>query len=254
MNVIDPRAVLAVLLVFLFNPGTLQAEVISYVDDTGRKVFVDHVRKIPPRFRDQSESFKEEGELLPSEDKQTLDTQRKQAQQALTRQRALRKLEQQLASMQSDVIVRGNQVIVPVKLYWRGRSANLKLLLDTGASMTVVHSDAVVSLKSAARSSSYAQVAGGGVISTEQVVFDRLEFGPYKLASKTVSVIDTERASGFDGLLGMDIISQQRYEIDFARQKITWNPDGYRKLSVALEEARADEDEMQSSAQMQPLQ
>jgi len=226
------------LLIPLMLSSSVQAEIHSYIDDRGRKVFVDHPRKIPAKYRDQSRSFQEAEETLSDQQKQDLKLQRSVESKRLKLKQELRKLEKKLASMETAVIIRGNQVIVPVRVIWRGRSADLRLLLDTGASITVLHRNAVAKLNPTARESSYAQVAGGGLIKTERVVFDRLDVGPYKIENKSTAVIENKRAAGFDGLLGMDILGGTQYEIDFANRKIVWSPDIYEQMQAALEKMK----------------
>ena len=223
-------------LLLLAGPGA--AEIHSYVDDRGKKVFVDSPRKIPVQYWEQSKTIQEQTEQLSSKEKQDRKVQRQAESNRLKLKRELRKLEKQLAEMETPVIIRGNQVIVPVKVVWRGRSANLRLLLDTGASITVLHRSSVASLSPSSRDSSYAQVVGGGIIKTDRVVFDRLDVGPYKIENKSTAVIDNKGSSGFDGLLGMDIISGTRYEIDFIRRKIIWSPDVYKQMLTALEQMK----------------
>lgn len=230
-----PRGILVAVLVSAPFSNELQAEVFQYVNEQGRKIFVDHPQKIPMRFREQHTAIAEESDRLSAQQKQALAEERASAQQTLTAQRSLRKLEAERTTMVSSVIIRGNQVIVPVKVVWRGRSVSVNLLLDTGASMTVLHRDAVASLNPTRRSSSYAQVAGGGVIQTDTVIFDRLDVGPYELENKTTAVIENQRSAGFDGLLGMDILGRVRYEIDFSGRRIIWDPEVYRQLGALIE-------------------
>lgn len=226
------------LLMSLLLAPSIQAEIHSYIDDRGRKVFVDHPRKIPAKYRSQSRSFQEAEESLTDQQIQDLKLQRSVKSQRLKLKQELRKLEKKLATMETSVTIRGNQVIVPVRVVWRGRPADLRLLLDTGASITVLHSNAVATLNPTARDSSYAQVAGGGLIKTERVVFDRLEVGPYKIKNKSTAVIENKRAAAFDGLLGMDILAGKQYEIDFANRKIVWNPEVYEQMQAALEQMK----------------
>jgi len=49
--------------------------------------------------------------------------------------------ERQAGQKETQVIIRGNQVLVPVILGYRGRQTEALLLLDTGASITVLYQD-----------------------------------------------------------------------------------------------------------------
>ena len=238
-------------LIFLIASPIARSEIYSYTDDKGRKVFVDKAYKIPAKFRDQDNRRTIAAPKLSEEEQQARSLQRDLDSKKIKLRRELRKLEDTLARMETPVIIRGNQVIVPVRVNWRGSKRDLNLLLDTGASITVIHQQSVASLNAVSREQSYAQVAGGGTIRTERVVFDRMSVGPYDLDNKTTMVIEHVGTSGFDGLLGMDILGAIRYQIDFAGSKIIWSPDEYEKMKVALEVIKGEQEEMAAPVQQQ---
>ncbi len=209
------------------------AEILHYIDAQGRKVFVDSPHKIPPQFRQQTQQITTEA--LSEEEKLASQQRRQEQADAYSRKQQIRELEKTLAQMTTPVRIMGNQVLVPVKVVWRGRKASLNLLLDTGASMTVLHRDGVSSLNTASRDSSYAQVAGGGLIKTERVVFDRIELGPYRIENKSTAVIETTGPQPFDGLLGMDILGGGAYNVDYGQRKIVWSPEKYKELAAVLD-------------------
>ncbi|MCV6609558.1 MAG: aspartyl protease family protein [Amphritea sp.] len=206
------------------------AEIYSYVDSRGKKVFVDSPSKIPAQYRKKSQQrqFSSQPRLntITPQNSETADT----IEQRFKLEAQLRKLNKTLARMETPVTVRGNQVLVPVKVDWRGNKKTLRLLLDTGASITVLHRQSVSSLNPAGREKSYARVAGGGTIKTERVVFDRLSVGPYDIDDKNTAVIEHQGGAGFDGLLGMDVLGNLRYNIDFQNNKIVWSPEKYDDL------------------------
>jgi predicted aspartyl protease len=71
-------------------------------------------------------------------------------------------------------------------------------------------------------------VAGGNLIETDLVVLDYIKFGPLDLKNVEATVIkheaQTEEAVRFSGLLGMNILRNSRYTIDFENKKIRWQP------------------------------
>ncbi|MBU2964310.1 retropepsin-like aspartic protease [Amphritea sp. 2_MG-2023] len=219
-----------------FSP-TVVAEIFHYTDGNGRKVYVDSPHKIPPQYREKSQTIATEQRT--DEEKLASQASHQQISNEFQRKQQIRKLEQTIEKMTTPVKIIGNQVLVPVDVVWRGRKASLHLLLDTGASMTVLHRDGVSSLNIASRNSSYAQVAGGGIIKTERVVFDRVELGPYKIENKSTAVIETTGQQAFDGLLGMDILGGGQYKIDFQQRKIIWSPEKYQQFMDALEKLKA---------------
>ncbi|WP_299198132.1 aspartyl protease family protein [uncultured Amphritea sp.] len=234
----------------LFAPA-VSAEILHYIDANGRKIFVDSPHKIPSQFRQQSQQV--ETEVLSEEEKLASQKRRQEQSDAYARKQQIRELERTLAQMTSPVKVMGNQVLVPVNVIWRGRKASLNLLLDTGASMTVLHKGGVSSLNATSRDSSYAQVAGGGLIKTERVVFDRIELGPYRFENKSTAVIETTAPQSFDGLLGMDILGGGGYNIDYGQRKIVWSPEKYKEMSAVLEALKNPPDSVVDAAEAESV-
>lgn len=213
--------------------SSASAEILHYTDADGRKVYVDSPHKIPPQYRKTTQQV--DVVLMTEEEKLASQKSRQQLSDDYLRKQQIRALEKKLEQMTTPVRVLGNQVLVPVSVIWRGRKARLHLLLDTGASMTVLHKGGVSSLNVSSRDSGYAQVAGGGLIKTERVVFDRIELGPYRIENKSTAVIETSGPQPFDGLLGMDILGGGRYNIDFEKQQIIWAPEKYKEFTLVLE-------------------
>ena len=232
------RAILLSSLIMLIFSTQSQAEIFTYIDASGRKVYVDKQHKIPPEFRQQGKTRVIEVEKISDQEKQDQALKRDLSNKKQQLKRQLRELEHTIAKMETQVIIRGNQVIVPVNVRWRNSKRTLNLLLDTGASITVLHQSAVAPLNAVGRDTGYAQVAGGGTIKTERVVFDQVVVGPYDFDNKSTAVIENSGHAGFDGLLGMDILGRIRYEINFTQSKIIWSPTEYAQMKAAVEEIK----------------
>jgi predicted aspartyl protease len=132
------------------------------------------------------------------------------------------------AAAQSDltpVVIKGNQVLVPVTLSYRGRSSQSMLLLDTGASVTTINERFAAQLgvgPSDTRPET-STVADGRRVSSCSFVADTLAVGPKSLPQHRTSIMPGSGGAGYDGLLGMDFLKNLRYHVDFSRNVIEWN-------------------------------
>jgi len=228
---------------FLTAPVVV-ADVYHYVDDRGRKIYVDRKSQVPIQYRDQLEV---RAERKPARQSRSL-MDAPELEGAVSIQSQRRQLETYIKSLETSVKIMGNSVLVPVKVRYGNRTASLQLVLDTGATRTVIHSNALKSLKVYKRPAGKAQVAGGGIIDTHSVTFDSLEVGPYDIESVSSGVIDHQGVSRHDGLLGMDFLRQVQYEVDFDRSVVIWSRDQYREAQANLAKLDTLEEEQKKAA------
>ncbi len=125
----------------------------------------------------------------------------------------------------TKVTVIGNSILVPVTLVSQSNQVDVQLLLDTGASGTVINTEIADRLNmnlSTARKSR-ARVVGGAVIDTHQVMLRRITVGPHTKENIAVFVVPHKGpAAKYDGLLGMDVLRGLKYNVDFEKQIIIW--------------------------------
>jgi predicted aspartyl protease len=230
------------LLLFLSYGLSSQAEFYKYVDSEGRTFYVDDLSRVPPEYLDQIEVYKEKYDHLPAEQRkirleneqqqqQAMEIERKrqveqELQQAAEQEKAERMLREQLdreKMPQTPVIIKGNRVFVPTTIGNNGVEVETLLLLDTGASQTVVHRDIASQLNIIALKKGLSQVAGGQQIYTEMGKVDYIKVGPHQLKNATILIINHEGAAvTHNGLLGMNILRNFNYNIDFENQMIVW--------------------------------
>ncbi|SEG33685.1 retropepsin-like aspartic protease family protein [Marinobacterium lutimaris] len=222
------RALILAILVGL--SGSASAEIFHYIDDKGRKVYVNRESQIPHQYRERVETRAEKNGGQPA----PVDPQLSAFRHELNT--SLNKLDEAIDDLVTPVKVLGNQVIVPVRAVYGNRSVNTRMLLDTGASGTVFHRSALKDLNGATYSAGQARVASGEMIEVQGINLDRVEIGPFKIGTTRAMVIDPVSGASHDGLLGMDFLRQVDYRIDFDNQRILWMPDRLREL----EEQRAD--------------
>jgi len=221
-----------------------EADIYHYVDASGRKVFVDSLSQVPEQYLDQLQTRAEarpaalpeaaEKDASIQEIRQQLDD-------------MLEGLDKAIAKLETSVLIRGNQVIVPVRAVYGNRRADTRLLLDTGASGTLFHRQALSPLRGATYDSGSAQIANGEVIDVQAINLDRLEIGPFKTKSTRAMVIDPVGSSRHDGLLGMDFLRQVEYRIDYDNDLLIWRPQRHKELMeqrerIREQQAMSDED------------
>ncbi|WP_415903153.1 retropepsin-like aspartic protease [Neptuniibacter sp. QD29_5] len=245
----DRKLLLAPLLsALLVMPTLAEARIYEYVDDNGRKVFVDRLSKIPHKYRDQLESREEKKDKLKPLELEAYQQELNVKQQLLELDKARTDINEAMKKWITPFQFHSNRIVVPVKVVYGARSTQLSLVMDTGASFTVVHKQAIDSLGALLRRGGSARVADGSVVETQKINFDRVEIGPYKAKSVTAGVLDYQGGStGTDGLLGMDFLYQARYEIDRENKHIVWDPERYKELQDKLVEIDRLEQELRGA-------
>jgi clan AA aspartic protease (TIGR02281 family) len=226
---------IAILLLMMM--GKSQAEIYKYTDDSGKQVFVGSMSQVPQKYKIQIELQSPSDEVSNSSH---FSGKNKKASASLKAHSTLKRLERALAEMETPVTILQNQVLVPVSLIYHGKDAHVNMLMDTGASSTVFHRDALERLDARSQAAGYARVAGGGVVKVSSIEFDRIKVGPYKAKNIRTFVIDNKATdAAFDGLLGMDFLMNVKYELDLERKVIIWNPARYKAMDALLKEMQS---------------
>ena len=126
----------------------------------------------------------------------------------------------QRGAMIIPVNLKGRSVIVPVTF---NRSVNAELLLDTGASMTMISRRLATNL--ALPSSGAGLFSGiGGTVSAEIARVDSIKVGDAEVSGMAVSIHDIPRLPHFEGLLGMDFLGRFQVSVDPAKKLLVLTP------------------------------
>jgi hypothetical protein len=198
-------------------PLELRSEFYKYVDNRGIAHFVDNISKIPTEYRKDFESrtYKKNDPLSQNRRNALLDSE-KRKREAMIQSYLSKEIE-------TDVIIINNRVLVPVRLGYAGREIKTVLLLDTGASITLLHKKPIRQLAIKQQKKAQAQVADGRFINTSIAELDYMIVGPFKKTNLEVAFVNHEVTSGtHDGLLGMNFLRGFEYSIDFERNVIKW--------------------------------
>lgn len=242
------RALLVFILVVGLAAGLpVRAEFYKYVDKEGRTVYVDEIWKVPPEYVNQVGRYAEKFDHLSHEDKASAieseqgrqreidqENQRRiqdrlyEIQQATAlEQKRQEEMNQQRRSkaMETKVIIADNQILVPVEFKNGGVEATARLVLDTGATHTMLHRGFAAGLNIVTIRKGQTKLAGGQSVLSEVGRVDLLKAGPVLAADFAVVILPFEgEPAPYHGLLGMDSLSRVDYAVDFENQTIRWKP------------------------------
>ena len=205
------------------------AEYYKYVDRNGTVIFVDDLSKIPKEYRTRKQTYKEKYDDLSDEDRAAmLARDRQEAEERKSREAELRKQEKFLKEQEelqkrqvTKVIIHGNQVYVPVTVANGNSRADAFLLLDTGASTTLISPELAARLNIEQTETTRVGVAGAKVLKAKRTALTEVTVGPHTKNNVDIVIL---RHVGGDGLLGMNFLRGLKYDIDFEAQVINWIP------------------------------
>ncbi|MCK5542308.1 MAG: aspartyl protease family protein [Desulfobacterales bacterium] len=116
-----------------------------------------------------------------------------------------------------------NRILASVTIGYSGREVTVDLILDTGASITVLYNSVAEQLEINTGKQSAARVAGGGIVKTKIVEIEYLKVGPKTYKTPTIMVLNNKGPPrDFHGLLGQDFLSHFEYTIDYSKNLIIW--------------------------------
>ena len=183
------KSVLLGVLATLFLPSDGRSEFYQYEDESGGINFTDDPAKIPKKFKNKKKSRADDDEHP--------------------------------GSPVMRVKIKGNRVLLPVTLCYRGKVVVANFILDTGAEVSTMTPALAEKLDIQPEDTdvAFAQGIGSGVHVIGHVKLDYLLVGPNRKYDMDFIIIP---AGGGDGLLGMNFLRELRYHVNFDKSIINW--------------------------------
>ena len=175
---------------------------VKYTDRNGIIFWVEGEGKIPPEYRGQSQ------EETPKE---------KTAAEPV--------VPIQKTKTYTKVSIRNNQIIVPVLLVNNGRKTSARMILDTGASSTIIYP--ALAMKLGMNRNQVAvgvsTIANGSQVQSYQAKIDMIRVDDNALRNPEVVIMQSIGNLGADGLLGNSFLRFFHFTIDYDNQVIVWD-------------------------------
>lgn len=216
-------SLLLIIIPIVLISTTVQAEIYRYIDKNGHSVYVDNLASVPSQHRqkfiDEQTENDEPTYSTPDKARQnSTDLDARWQELVIDSQPA----DQDFAGT-TPVRIINNRVIIPVRVKQKRRKVQLNLLLDTGASITLLHEQSIKKLKIGKVRTQRARLADGSTIDINVAKVSELTVGPIKLLNTPIAIIENQgRREETDGLLGLDVLRHHPFNIDYKNQLIRW--------------------------------
>ena len=188
-----------VLLIFTLAVPAL-ADSYKYTDKYGITFWVDDESKIPPQYRGQNlkPAIKVKPETAP----------------VVTVEKPKR---------YTRLNIVNNQILVKVVLVNQGQKTTANMILDTGATSTIIVLAKKLGMNRNKVSVGYSKIADGSQVASYKTNIDYIQVDDSVLQKPDVVIMSSMGSVGADGLLGNSFLKYFYFAIDYDKQLLVWD-------------------------------
>lgn len=199
-STIQLKTFIALLLVALAMPAL--AESFKYTDKHGIPFWVNDESNIPPEYRGK--------ELKPAQKEPAAPV------PVVTPQKPKRYTKLKIAN---------NQIIVRVMLVNKGHKVAANMILDTGASSTIIYPALAkkLGINGNTVAKGYSKIADGSQVASYKTKIDYMQVDESVLHNPEVVIMSSMSNLGAEGLLGNTFLKYYYFAIDYDKQLLVWD-------------------------------
>jgi hypothetical protein len=213
-----PSILIPVILLTLLTPALLTARIYIWTDAEGIK----HFSQEPPPEQASEVMVQDELQYDPSADAK----QRRNESDPNASPPQSQPSKSVAGRQQTRIVLEGNVILVPTTLSYGGRQIDTQLVLDTGASSTILHAPLADRLGIRPAVNTKVRIASGEMINAQAVTMEAIQAGPHTLrGARTLIIRHQGPQTAHQGLLGLNFLGQYPYSLDMRSMVINWGAD-----------------------------
>ncbi|MCP4596932.1 hypothetical protein [Neptuniibacter sp.] len=212
------------------------AEIYHYVDDSGKKIFVDSLSRVPHKYWDQLKNQNKTDFSLSPHEQAKKNLLQSINNVSIEQRQTKRDVLDAMAIYEAPLRKIQGKPVVQVKFRDGTILRTLNLLLDVGYPALLLR-ESQASLFSAKPGKLNHLQLSDQVVRTRPLNITKVEFGPYSYDLRNFYLVeDSLIPGGVDGVLGKPIVSGIRFKEDAGANKLIFEPEHYASLQTELDE------------------
>jgi clan AA aspartic protease (TIGR02281 family) len=126
-------------------------------------------------------------------------------------------------NQETRIALDNNVILIPATVRYNGREIETKLVLDTGASSTILHKPVAARLGIQLSKNTQIRTASGEFVDAQAINLDALRVGPHTMEElRTLIILHQGPQTNHQGLLGLNFLGNYPHSIDLRKMVIRW--------------------------------